>query len=576
MSFWKKTGLLIGIAAAAAFDIAVYASYHYYYRAAGESVPGQKIALLRTSNGFYPYNDLANYELGKAHFDLGMQKLQDPAGGKADIEAAVQYIKRALAINPTSSFSHLFLGQALLHLGFFSPIQDAVFLAEFKKAAALAGEDSQVYYEVGKVYLTRWPQLLPEERDFTREVLRRILSRKDWEKTEALLNIWELNVKDYSLMDEVLPSDAQTYRQYAEFLGDRSHSLEERFRYLSRAEALDFSRAKTEYAAGAARLSRFSPQESLEHLGAALSLLRGNRFYQAFRGENLISPSEYAELLGSVLLGLAKARLEMGASWNEVEDHLREYLSLDSRSTDPEALETYLRRRGVLPAEFGQSEENLDRLAFETWLRFKQAKYREVIAFGRRFEDSVLIVPESKKDGYVRILQVLGDAFDKVDSLFEAGDVLGRALRVDPENLETLSRIRRNGQRLDQTRKVEETDKALAKILSPTQAEFTGLRLRKGGRWEHSLVLDGRPVSLSLSFVAVDEQVTPLLTILFNDRLAWEGYLTGGEVVLSLATRLGGNRLQVRPVNRDISLIRMSYRQNPEDDTIETSSRRPQ
>ena len=573
MSLWKKTGLLAGITAAAVFDVAVYASYHYYYRAAGESILSKKIALLQTSMGIFPYNDLVNYELGKAHFELGLQNLQEPSACKADLEAAVQYLERALALNPTSPYSHLYLGQALLHLGFVSPIEDAVLLARFKKAASLAGEDSQVLNEVGKFFLGRWTELHPEERDFTRGVVRKILDRKDREKAEALLTIWELDIKDYSFMDEVLPSDAQTYRQYAEFLGERSLSLEERTRYLSRAEALDFSRARSILQGEGDLLSRFPSQETSELLALALRLLKGIKFYQALRGEDLFSQAEHAELLGRALLELAKARLDLGAKLSEVEDYLREYLSLETRPTKAEELERYLRRREVLPGEFGQSLEDLDCLAFELWLRYKQAKYRQVVDFGRRLEDSLLVVPQSKKAGYVRVLQVVGDSFDKIDSVYNAGDYFRRALQADPENLETVVRLRRHYDRLNEFAEVGKVDTALKGILAPAQKEFGDFRLRKGERSANSLILDGQAITMELSFAAVGTGAAPLISIFFNDRVAWEGYLTESPVTLSLTTKLGRNRLQIRPVNRDVFFIRMTYRRNPEN-PIESSSRR--
>jgi hypothetical protein len=573
MSLLKKVCLLAGIAAVALFDIAVYASYHYYYRAASEPTPSKKVSLLGTALRAFPYNDRANYELGKAYFEWGGQNFSDPSEAKTDLEAAVQYLGRSLDINPSSPYVHLYLGQALLHLGSLASIDEPVLLAEFRKAAALAGEDSQVFNEVGRVFLSRWADLSPEDRDLTRRAVRKALERKDRERLENLLNIWELNVKDYSFMDEVLPPDAQEYRQYAEFLGRRSLSLEERIRFLSRAEGLDFSRARSEHQAVAASLVPSPSQEALNQLAKTLRLLRGIKFYQTLREVQFFSTAEYAELLGSVLVDLAKARFETGAKLEEVEEYLHEYLTLESRPVKVEELEAYLRKRGVLSPELEDHFEDLNRLALGLWLRYKQVKYRQVADFGRILGDTCLVVPESKKPAYVRVLQLVGDSYEKIDSFYSARDYFLRALQAEPENVETLLRIRTIWDRLNEPAEVAKTDTDLKRILTPAQKDFMDFRLRRGELSAYPLILDGRAVSLELSFGTEVTSAVPLVSVFFNDGIAWEGYLTKSPLILSLATRPGKNVLQVRPVNEDIGFVRMKYWPDLEN-SIETSSRR--
>jgi len=575
MNLLKKTCLLAGIAAVALIDVAVYASYHYYYKAASEPALSKKVTLLGAALRTFPCNDRANYELGKAYFERGRQDFPDPSAAKTDLEAAVRYLGRSLDINPSYPYGHLYLGQALLHLGSLASVDEPVLLAEFRYAVALAGEDSQVFNEAGRVFLSRWADLSPEDRDFTRGVVRKALLRKDQEKFETLLNIWELNVKDYSFMDEVLPSDSQVYRQYAEFLGKRSLSLEERIRYLSRAEALNFSRARSEHQAVIASLAPFPSQEALGQLANTLRLLRGIRFYQTLRGIQLFSSGEYAELLGSVLVDLAKARLALGAKLGEVRDYLDEYLTLENRPAKVEELEAYLRKRGVLSGELEDNLEDFDRLALGLWARYKQAKYRQVADFGRKLGDALLVVPESKKPAYVRVLQLVGDSCDKIDSVYSARDYFQRALLEDPENLGTLLRIRRICDRLNEPAEVAKTDTALKRILTPGQKDFRDLRLRKSERSAYSLILDGRAVSMELSFVPEGTSAAPLVSVFFNDCVAWEGYLTESPLILSLATRPGKNVLQVRPVNGDVSFVRMKYWPDLEN-SIESSSRRPE
>jgi hypothetical protein len=575
MNALLKTGLILGLAVAAVIAIALYGNYHLYSRALSEPVLPSKIVLLEKAESLYPFNALVDYELGKAQFDLGMQNLQDPDLAESHFRSAVQCLRRSLNINPTSPYSHYFLGQALLHMDFFIPVEDEAYLAEFEKAAALAGDDSQIYGEVGKVYLSRWPQLSPEKREFTLTALQRIMNKKDREKTAALFQIWELNGTDYALMDEILPEDARVYRQYAEFLGKRALSLGERIRYLSRAESLDFAEAQVELRAGEELVSRFQTRAALDHLSKALKLLRGIRFYQALQGETLIVPGEYSGLLKSVLWGVVRNRVELGAKLAEVESELREYLDLEDQPARIAELEDYLREKRVIDVEFGRSLEDLDLLAFDLLLQYKQARYREIVNFGRRLEKSFLVVPVSEQDAYVRLLNILGDSLEKTGFLYEAGDVFRRARQVDPENLGTLLRIRRNSDKLNEIKGVEEIARSLDKMLTPARTDFSNFRLKQGQSSEHVLVLEGKGITLDLYFEEVPAAISPLITIVFNARVVYEDYLKESAISVTVATKPGENVLQMRSVNSDLSLVRMSYRVNPEN-AIAILSGRPE
>jgi len=49
--------------------------------------------------------------------------------------------------------------------------------------------------------------------------------KKDKEKLQATMQIWDLNVKDYEAMEKILPEDSRVYRMYAQFLGEESLSF---------------------------------------------------------------------------------------------------------------------------------------------------------------------------------------------------------------------------------------------------------------------------------------------------------------------------------------------------------------
>jgi tetratricopeptide (TPR) repeat protein len=546
MSILKKTGLVSLVLFIGLFDIFIYWNYHLYYRARKAENPAKKSALLEKSNTYFPWNDLVFYELGKSYFDLGIGNLNDAAASQSYFRKSVQNLKKSVLINPASPFSHFNLAQSLLNLELISSENGTPFYDEFRKASLLAGEDSQVFNEVGRIFLSRWPELSELDRNFTLEILRNVVAKKDREKISLILNTWELNGKDYRIIEKLLPEDAQVYRQYAQFLGERSLSLEERNKYLAQAELLDFMKAKSEYQSG--------------HFELALNLLEGIRFYQSPLGRNEIGQSEFSELKRSVYLNLARHCIEKGAGLSECGDYLTQYLNLENQAGNTGALESYLKDRGVIPRQFDKSFNDLDRLAFELLLLYKQTKYREIINFGRELERSFVIVPEAEKKNYLRILQIVGDSLQETGNLYDAGDFYQKALQIDPMNLGTLLRLRPTYNRLNDEKKLLEVNAEIEKVLTPKKVDFKSLQLKKGQVFRAPLILDGQNIVLDIYFENNEKEIDPLLSIFFNDRVVWDEYSQNSIVSIVLGTQTGKNVFQIASVNCPITLKNLIYR----------------
>jgi tetratricopeptide (TPR) repeat protein len=557
----KKIIILVAIVVLGALDIFVYLNNHFYYRAQKEENIQKRIALLEKSNKYCPLNDLVFYELGKSYFDLGIGSLNDMAASASSFQKSAQNLKKSILINPASPFSHFYLAQSLLNLDLFSPGNETQFYSEFRKAALLAGDDSQIYNEVGRLFFSRWPGLSEEDRNFTLDILRKIMAKKDSKMIALILNIWELNAKDYEIMNEVLPPDPQICRQYAEFLGEKSLFLEERHKYLAQAEVLDFARARREFQSGEMELARFQTQQAFGLFKTSQHLLRGIKFYQTFVTEkDSINISEYTELLKFTWLNLAKCRIEERAGLSEVADDLNQYLALEGQTARVDELVAYLRDRGLIPEKIDKDFSDLPRLTFELLLQFKQTKYRDIINFGRELQGSLVVVPGANKPDYVRMLLLVGDSLQKVDFLYDAGDIYQKALEINPNNLGTLLRIRQNYDRLNEERKLGEINKAIEKLEAPHEIDFQNLLLNKGITFSRSLVLDGQKIALDLQFRNNEERQEPLISVFFNNRVVWDEYLKNGVISLSLETKPGENTLQIVPVNQSVSLAKLTYR----------------
>ncbi|TEU07623.1 MAG: hypothetical protein E3I52_03155, partial [Candidatus Aminicenantes bacterium] len=541
----------------------------------------KKIKILERANQIYPSNGLVFYELGKAYFDLGIQNLHDRVFSESYLRKSIENYRHSIKINPASFFSHFNFAQSLLYMSFFYPSYDISYYDEYRKAALLAGHNHQIFYEVGKIYLSIWPEISEKDKDFTFDILRKIASGKEREKLQNLMQIWDLNVKDYAVMEKILPEDAVVYRFYARFLGEKSLSLEKRQEMLARAEFMEFERAKKEYHAGENDFLYFRLKEALTHFKSCVNALDKINFYQSLIQQTLIGSSEFIELRKSTMLNLAKCQIEMGRMLEEVEKELRLYLKLEDEVAEVGKLELYLRSRELIEEKLETSLDDLKRLSFHILLSFKQNRYRDIMRVGNILRESFLVVPEAQKNAFVNILLLIGDSYQKVDYIYDALEFYEKALEIEPDNLKTLLRIRQNHERMNEEEKIRETDKKIEKLMAPRERMFKNLLINKGQKYSQILNLDGREIILTLHFKGDRERdVIPLICVFFNGKVVWESYLkseggfegekveaeeeseSSGEadkiVSLSLKSNIGKNMLIVMPVDRPVNLLKIT------------------
>jgi len=580
----KRILPLITIAVIAIINISIYWSAHLYYRAEENTEDiDKKIKILERASQIYPSNGLVFYELGKAYFDLGIQNLQDRVLSESYLLKSIESYSHSIKINPASYFSHFNFAQSLLYMSFFYPSYDISYYDEYRKAALLAGHNHQIFYEVGKIYLSRWSEISEKDKDFTFDILRKIASGKEREKLQNLMQIWDLNVKDYAVMEKILPEDAVLYRFYGRFLGEKSLSLEKRQEMLARAEFMEFEKAKKEYHAGENDFLYFRLKEALTHFKSCVNALDRINFYQSLVQQTLIGSSEFIELRKSTVLNLAKCQIEMGRMLEEVEGDLHLYFKLEDEVAEIGKLELYLRSRELIKEKLETSLDDLKRLSFHMLLSFKQNRYRDIMRVGNILRESFLVVPEAQKNTYVKILLLIGDSYQKVDYIYDALEFYEKALEIEPDNLKTLLRIRQNHERMNEEDKIRETDKKIEKLMTPKERIFKNLLINKGQKYSQVLNLDGREIILTLHFKGGRERdIIPLICVFFNGKVVWESYLkseggfegekveeekeseSSGEadkiVSLSLKSNIGKNMLIVMPVNRSVNLLKITCR----------------
>lgn len=560
---FKRILIINGLIIIAAINIFNYWNSSLHSRAVKVENDEQKIEILDGVVYFYLTNDLVFYELAKAHLNMGINKIGDSASSGKYLREAVKNFKRAIRINPTSYDSHFGLARSLLYLSYLSPDLDANSTEELIKAATLAGENSQIFYEVARVFLSRWSQLTNDDKNFVLSILKKIVITRDREKLNSILNLWEMNIKDYSVMDKILSEDPHIYMIYANFLGEKSLSLKERHKVLTRAEFLRFQEAREEYALGEREFFSFHVPEATDHYKSCLNILRKIKFYQNFSEYNLIDLNEYNTLLKSSLLSLVKAEIRQGKELKDVEDYIREYLEREDDMAAINDLESYLKYQKLIGENLEEGINTLDRLSFELYLYLKENKQLDIMKIGNLLKESFIVIPENKKKAYEKILRVMGDSYQKSGSIYSAEDMYQKVLALSPDDLETLVKLRRNYEKLRSEEKLQEINERIAKIVTPKEKIFKNSSVRKGKQLSRAIVLDGQNTLLNLYLSYDDKEKSPLISVFFNGYVVWENYLKGDVISISVKTKIGRNVLIVSPLNKAITVTKLEYQLNP-------------
>ena len=559
----KKAVLVLALAALAVIQSAVYWNVHLLYRARdGAADPEDKAMVLERAARIYPWNDDVEFELGKAAFERAAESLGTAPARDAALGASVRHFSRALGLNPGSAAGHVHLAQSLQYMSYLGLPVPAACFDEFKKAASLTGHNSQVYAEVGKVLLAGWESLRPEERSFALEILKRTLAGKNETRLLQILEIWNLHGRDYAAIEQALPEDSGILRAYAGFLGDKGLSLEVRQRVLARAELLDFSDARNELDQGQRKFEYLDAGEAAARGSSCLKRLGSIVFYQDLVREQLISPQEYAQVRKAAYLLLAKTQIDQTRTLADPDGFLAAYLAFEDQPMAVGEFEKFLAERGLLGNEPDASSRPTDLrvLALELELDFKQNRYRDITRTGEMLEKSLLIIPAAGRIFYARILGLVGDSYMKLDYLYEAEKSYLKALSAGRDGLDDLFRLERCYARLNDEAKQAGIRRRIDVLLTPPVTAMGRRPLEKGSPVEISLVCDGRPATLTVTFENPDPGSRPLLRALFNGRVIHEGYAEGGALTIPVTPAPGVNTLVLESASGPVTLISLEQR----------------
>ncbi|HHF52084.1 MAG TPA: hypothetical protein ENL46_05315 [Candidatus Aminicenantes bacterium] len=561
---FKKFLLIVGILGLIALNFSIYWSVHLYYKGKDTANFDRKVSFLKRSQKLNPMNDKVYYELGKAYFDLGTRNFRNKELRDENLEKSIDSFIRSVRLNPGAYSSHFRLAQALSYMDYFKPVK-INYYDQYKKAALLTTYDDDIYFEIGKIMLSRWEQLAEDEREYTLEMMKNVIDVKGSQGLMDVIQVWATYVEDYSVINELLPQKPESLRMYADYLGGRSLSLKERLEKLSKAESMEFELAKSLYKKGLNEARIYHMDNARQHLSSGLRLLDNIKYYQSLTGDKYIDEEQFLNTKKSTLLGLLRLQLQRTGELKEAEGHLKEYLEIEDEDTKIEELEKYMVERNLFEIKPGGSE-NILRFYFKFTFDFKQHRYREIIRERENVEDLLYTAALDSNKYLIKILQIIGDSYQGKDFVYDAGEFYQKALDLDPQNIGTLQRMRENYKRLNDLDGIKMVDEKISEIVMPDEMTFDEREIRKGETYRMVLLFTGES-SEYIDMELAGDSIEPLVAVFFNGKVVDEQYAAGGRISgLELKTKQGQNTLEIKPINKNIKLVRIS-RQNNRDRT---------
>ena len=551
----KQKLLIMIVAVLGALCGIIYWNSHLYSHSQRMFDEEKKIDLLKRANRFFPFNDMVSYEIGKSYLDLGIQNLNDKERTILYLNKSTAYLDRSIRLNPFSNYSHFYKAQALQYLKYTAPSYQDPFY-EYQKASMLAGYNSEIYFEIGKTLFSHWPELSQEKRDYILIMLQEIAQHTD--KFRALLHIWKINGIDYEVMRKILPESISAYQVYANFLGQESLSLDERKQILSKLDRFRYDRSRRSYESGERALYYYQIPEAKQHFQECLSTLESIRYYKAIIQDEQADSFIVENLRKNTYLNLAKCIIEESQDLKPAKEFLLRYLEMEEHVPAVNELATYLSSRGMI-YRTETNFEDLDRIALQVYIYFKQNRYRDIAKIGREVQRKAALISKNNSEAYIKILQITGDALQKIDYIYEATEFYQEALEKDNNNLNTLMRLLKNFERLNYGEEIQVLKKQIKDALSK-EIILVNFNLQKGRNMRKSVVLDGNEFVLNFKFGKRLQEADPLVSIFFNRRNIYEDYLITDSLSFRLKSKVGPNQIRITAVNHPVVISQISYK----------------
>jgi hypothetical protein len=156
--------------------------------------------------------------------------------------------------------------------------------------------------------------------------------------------------------------------------------------------------------------------------------------------------------------------------------------------------------------------------------------------------------------------EIIGDAFQKLDYIYEAERFYDKALAGRPGSLALLLKIRKGYERLNDEAGLLKADEAILAALTPAEQALGGVPVPKGTERAIPLVLEAGRIALDLAFEASGEGLGAVASLEFNGRVVWEDRVGPAGCTVKAEAATGTNSLVLGAVSAPVFPVRLAWR----------------
>jgi uncharacterized protein (DUF3084 family) len=177
---------------------------------------------------------------------------------------------------------------------------------------------------------------------------------------------------------------------------------------------------------------------------------------------------------------------------------------------------------------------------------------------GSLLQSSSLVIAPSGRPSYAGILRLIGEANLKLDNVYEAERYYQMAQATAPDDLVVLLGLERCYGRLNDEARAAEVRQAVARLTSPAVTRFRGKIVAKGASEPITLVTVGGPRTVRLDVGPATPGRPPVVTVLADGHVAWEGIGDTGSIEFSADPGSGRFSLEIVAVSGPVRLDRLT------------------
>jgi hypothetical protein len=386
---------------------------------------GKKLKLLKIAHLLSPFDHEPAHRFAYERLKTGFENKTNEI-----ILESIDWFKHALSRNPFHYYSHYYLGKAYLFHDYPNSRYFSEAIAEFKKAARIRGGNKTIALDTAKIMLSMWPLLSDDDRQFCTDILARSLDRFSWWEFAGVIEPWWLYSKDTGFTGKLLEKRPEFFQPAAHELIRLAAPLTLRWQYLCEYEKYLLQDIRRQY--------NSLPSQAHSRPAALIPLLeklRAIKFYNRLAADKTFDENAYRELKNGLLYEIIAALLEEGAGG--VDSYLDGYISGDIPREQVFKIKERLAREGFFkPNDFAS-------LYYNYRLEYKLANYSDIISDIDRLKQSITLINEARRPGYIKLLLLLADSYEATKLLSVAEKTFREIIAMEPGNLDAVFGMKR-------------------------------------------------------------------------------------------------------------------------------------